>query len=146
MAVVPESHNGVHCCGTVGDSHSHSQLSAVKHTFTGNSFQNSLAKVRKKYDTTNVFAFYLLPLHQFSEGDMEKKRFALKKLLEAVEKELLHKPNAKTLDRLSMLAGFQDWESFQEALHGEADGKTNYHEKTHEQPPTTSKDSEEQPA
>jgi hypothetical protein len=59
---------------------------------------------------------------------MEKKRFALKKLLEAVEKELLHKPNQKTLDRLSMLAGFQDWDSFQEALHGEADAKTNYKE------------------
>lgn len=59
---------------------------------------------------------------------MEKTRFALKKLLEAVEKELLHKPNQKTLDRLSMLAGFQDWDSFQEALHGEADAKTNYKE------------------
>jgi hypothetical protein len=57
---------------------------------------------------------------------MEKKRLALKKLMEAVEKELLHKPNAKTLDRLSMLAGFQDWESFQNALHGDADAKTNY--------------------
>ena len=59
---------------------------------------------------------------------MEKKRFALKKLMEAVEKELLHKPNAKTLDRLSMLAGFQDWQSFQDALHGDADAKTNYHQ------------------
>lgn len=57
---------------------------------------------------------------------MEKKRLALKKLMEAVEKELLHKPNRKTLDRLSLFVGFQDWESFQEAIHGEADGKTNY--------------------
>ena len=57
---------------------------------------------------------------------MEKKRLALRKLLEAVEKELLKKPNAKTLDRLSLLAGFQSWESFQEVLHGEADAKTNY--------------------
>ena len=57
---------------------------------------------------------------------MEKKRIALRKLLEAVEHELLKKPNRKTLDRLSLLAGFQDWESFQEALHGEADAKTNY--------------------
>jgi hypothetical protein len=24
------------------------------------------------------------------------------------------------------LAGFQDWDSFQEALHGEADAKANY--------------------
>jgi len=50
---------------------------------------------------------------------MEKKRIALKKLLEAVEKELLHKPDTKTLDRLSLLAGFQSWEEFQRALHGE---------------------------
>lgn len=57
---------------------------------------------------------------------MEKKHFALKKLLEAVEKELLRKPNRKTLDRLSLLAGFQDWDSFQDAIHGDADAKTNY--------------------
>lgn len=60
--------------------------------------------------------------------EMEKKRFALKKLMEAVEKELLHKPNRKTLDRLSLLAGFQNWDSFQEALHGEADATTNFEE------------------
>ena len=52
---------------------------------------------------------------------MEKKQHALRKLLEAVEHELLKKPNRKTLDRLSLLAGFQDWDSFQEALHGESD-------------------------
>ena len=57
---------------------------------------------------------------------MEKKRHALRKLLEAVEKELLKKPNRKTLDRLSLLAGFQDWDSFQEALHGEANAQTNF--------------------
>ena len=57
---------------------------------------------------------------------MEKKHQALKKLLETIEKELLKKPNKKTLDRLSLLAGFQSWESFQEALHGEADAETNY--------------------
>lgn len=57
---------------------------------------------------------------------MEKKRLALRKLMEAVEKELLRKPNRKTLDRLSLLAGFQDWDSFQDALRGDADGKTNY--------------------
>ena len=50
---------------------------------------------------------------------MEKKRHALRKLLEAVEHELLKKPNRKTLDRLSLLAGFQDWDSFQDALHGD---------------------------
>jgi hypothetical protein len=50
---------------------------------------------------------------------MEKKRIALRKLMEAVEKELLHRPDRKTLDRLSLLAGFQDWDEFQRALHGE---------------------------
>ncbi|MCR5678652.1 MAG: hypothetical protein K6G08_00375 [Prevotella sp.] len=42
----------------------------------------------------------------------------LKKLLAAVEKELLRKPNRKTLDHLSLLAGFQDWDEFQDALEG----------------------------
>ena len=64
----------------------------------------------------------------FTQSFMEKKHFALKKLLEAVEKELMHRPNQKTLDRLSMLAGFQNWEAFQEALHGDADAKTNFQE------------------
>ena len=57
---------------------------------------------------------------------MEKKHLALRKLLEAVEKELLRKPNQKTLERLSMLAGFQDWDSLQQALHGNAGASTNY--------------------
>ncbi len=57
---------------------------------------------------------------------MEKKQHALRKLLEAVERELLRKPNRKTLDRLSLLAGFQDWDSFQETLHGDLGGETIY--------------------
>lgn len=57
---------------------------------------------------------------------MEKKRIALRKLLEAVEKEILRKPDRKTLDHLSLLAGFQDWDSFQQALHGEASADENY--------------------
>jgi hypothetical protein len=57
---------------------------------------------------------------------MEKKRKALRKLLEAVEKEILKKPDKKALDRLSLFVGFQDWESFQEALHGEASADENY--------------------
>ena len=57
---------------------------------------------------------------------MEKKRIALRKLMEAVEKEILRKPDRKTLDRLSLLAGFQDWESFQEALHGDTSAEENY--------------------
>ena len=65
--------------------------------------------------------FSIFNLFRTFAGNMEKKRHALRKLLEAVEGELLRKPNRKTLDRLSLLAGFQDWDSFQEALHGESD-------------------------
>ncbi|MBQ8988901.1 MAG: hypothetical protein IJ067_04350 [Prevotella sp.] len=57
---------------------------------------------------------------------MEKKRAALKKLLEAVEKEILRKPDRKALDRLSLFVGFQDWDSFQDALHGDASADENY--------------------
>ena len=57
---------------------------------------------------------------------MEKKRVALRKLLEAVEKEILRKPDKKALDRLSLFVGFQDWESFQDALHGDASADDNY--------------------
>ena len=57
---------------------------------------------------------------------MEKKRIALRKLLEAVEKEILRKPDRKTLDHLSLLVGFQDWESFQKAIHGETSADDNY--------------------
>ena len=57
---------------------------------------------------------------------MEKKRIALRKLLEAVEKEILKKPHSKTLDHLSLLAGFQDWKSFQDALHGDVSADENY--------------------
>lgn len=60
---------------------------------------------------------------------MEKKRQALKKLLTAVEHELLRKPDRKTLDRLSLLAGFQDWDSFQDALHGDVSADENYNKK-----------------
>ena len=60
---------------------------------------------------------------------MEKKRKALRSLLMAVEKEVLKKPNPKTLDKLSLLVGYQDWASFQEAVHGKADGLSNYEEK-----------------
>ena len=57
---------------------------------------------------------------------MEKKRAALKKLLEGVEKEILRKPDRKALDRLSLFVGFQDWDSFQDALHGDASADENY--------------------
>ena len=55
MALLSESHNGVHCCGTVGDSHSSSQLSTAKCTFTGDSFQNHDAKVRISEQNTKFY-------------------------------------------------------------------------------------------
>ena len=57
---------------------------------------------------------------------MEKKRVALRKLLDAVEKEILRKPDKKVLDRISLLAGFQDWKSFKDALHGDVSADENY--------------------
>ena len=71
---------------------------------------------------------------------MEKKHWELHQLLKAVEKELswkpwkgsalkkvtdylhgIEKPKKETLDKISLFVGFQDWESFQRALHGEAE-------------------------
>ena len=65
-------------------------------------------------------------LQQIYNINMEKKRVALRKLLEAVEKEILRKPDKKVLDRLSLFAGFQDWNSFQDALHGDVSADENY--------------------
>jgi len=36
------------------------------------------------------------------------------------------KPSAQTLNRLALLAGFQNWADFQGALHGTDDGLVNY--------------------
>ena len=52
MAFMLRSHNGVHCCGTVGDSHSSSQLIAAKRTFTGDSFLNHGAKLTLLFETS----------------------------------------------------------------------------------------------
>ena len=65
-------------------------------------------------------------MHRFYINNMEKKRVALRKLLDAGEKEILRKPDKKVLDRLSLLAGFQDWKSFQDALHGDVSADENY--------------------
>ena len=78
---------------------------------------------------------------------MEKKHWELKKLREAIEREMswkpakplalkkvmgyihgIEKPKKETLDKLSLFVGFQDWGSFQKALHGEADASENYDE------------------
>ncbi len=82
---------------------------------------------------------------------MEGKRHELKKLFEAVEHGLgqipgkvpamekltkylkgAEKPKRETLDRISLLVGFQDWESFKEALHGDDDGQMSYGEESEE--------------
>jgi len=55
MAFMLRSHNGVHCCGTVGDSHSSSQLIAAKRTFTGDSFQNHATKVVIFYERNMLY-------------------------------------------------------------------------------------------
>lgn len=71
--------------------------------------------------------------------------YALKKLFETTEHRLTgipskvhvldklakyikgtEKPSHETLDRISLLVGFQDWEHFREAMHGEADGQENF--------------------
>ena len=36
------------------------------------------------------------------------------------------KPSKKTLDKLALLAGFQNWDDFHDALHGEDDARVNY--------------------
>ena len=38
------------------------------------------------------------------------------------------KPSRETLDKISLLVGFQDWEDFREAMHGETDGQKNFKE------------------
>jgi hypothetical protein len=76
---------------------------------------------------------------------MERKHWELRKLREAIEREMsrkpakplalkkvlayihgIEKPKKETLDKLSLFVGFQDWDSFQKALHGEADASENY--------------------
>ncbi|WP_028897642.1 hypothetical protein [Prevotella sp. HUN102] len=36
------------------------------------------------------------------------------------------KPSKKTLDRLALFAGFQNWKDLQSAIHGDNDGQLNY--------------------
>jgi len=76
---------------------------------------------------------------------MEKRHWELRKLRDAIESEMnwkpakpaalkkvmaylhgLEKPKKETLDKLSLFVGFQDWESFQTALHGEAPASENF--------------------
>lgn len=71
--------------------------------------------------------------------------YALKKLFDTVEHELeripqkvhaldkltcylkgTEKPKRETLDKISLLVGFQDWDDFKDALHGDSDGQKNF--------------------
>ena len=71
--------------------------------------------------------------------------YALKKLFDAAEHQLEHiqqkmldldklskynkgteKQKSEKLDKISTLVGYQDWEKFKEALHGETDGQENF--------------------
>ena len=68
MAFMLRSHNGVHCCGTVGDSHPSSQLIAAKRTFTGDSLQNHDAKVQLFLKSQCVFpVFFTKSLEIFGD-------------------------------------------------------------------------------
>ena len=64
-------HNGVHCCGTVGDSHSSSQLIAAKRTFTGESrgsastftltlFRITLQNYKKKHNSSCIIHIFFM--------------------------------------------------------------------------------------
>ena len=57
-----KSHNGAHCCGTVGDSHSHSQLSTAKCTFTGNSSMELRYKGNTFFRTTCIIGEFFVNL------------------------------------------------------------------------------------
>lgn len=91
--------------------------------------------------------FFIYIFAQFLDNNknMEKKHWELKKLRDAIERERswkplkplalkkviaylqgLEKPKKETLDRMSLFVGFQDWDSFKDALSGDADAETNY--------------------
>ncbi len=36
------------------------------------------------------------------------------------------KPSRETLDKLALFTGFQSWDDFRDALHGDVDGLSNY--------------------
>lgn len=77
---------------------------------------------------------------------MEKKHRELHKLKEAIEHQVSRpfkalaltkvlayikgeeKPKRETLDKMALFVGFQDWESFKEAVHGDVGADANYDE------------------
>ncbi len=81
------------------------------------------------------FGHELHKLFEAIEGEMKRSPVnpaALKKLgnyLRGIEK-----PKRETLDRLSLLAGFQDWESFRKAIYGDADASAGSSDDADENP------------
>jgi len=69
--------------------------------------------IEKKIGKANV----LQKMHPAKTGNLHK----MWDILKGKEK-----PSQQTLDRLALLAGFQSWADFQDALHGTGDGLVNY--------------------
>ncbi len=55
----------------------------------------------------------------FSKHNILLKSQALKKVWGFMKG--MEKPSKETLDKVALFAGFQDWASFQKALHGDCD-------------------------
>ena len=55
-----------------------------------------------------------------------QKMIALEKLSKYIKD--TEKPKREILDKISLVVGYQDWEKFKEALHGETDGQDNFKE------------------
>ena len=51
---------------------------------------------------------------------------SLRRLWKWVSAAKPEKPSQRTLDRLALFAGFQDWKDLQKALHGTNDASLNY--------------------
>ena len=69
----------------------------------------------------------LKKLERAAERDVKKnplKTEAVRKLVACLRGK--EKPSREMLDKLSLLLGFQNWDSLKEALHGTADGEENY--------------------
>lgn len=56
------------------------------------------------------------------------KPIALRNIIASLQN--MEKPTKASLDKISLLAGFQDWDSFQRALQGRADADVNYKQST----------------
>ena len=80
-----------------------------------------------------------LPQHINLTADYEKVSAKLKQYHINLESKSLRKlrgymitkekPSKKTLDRLALFAGFQNWKDLQAAIHGDGDAQLNYENK-----------------